>query len=314
MTKDDDKVPPPERTEPRGDGDAGTVRPREPELPPGVTGASAEGARGPVAPRKPTRPATGERNGREPCPPEVAEQLRELDHLRRTGRYASALALAQSLAAAHPRLARVLMEVAMTVGIWGGAPAEALPWFEKALELAPGHRTTRLHRALCLARLGRHGEAVAEFDALVDGGYRKALVLHMKRAESLEALGRHEEAERDWTLALAEDADNPWLLQQRATARTRLGRRDEALQDLTEALALQQGDGVDPELLHERGLLRAQSGDSEGARADFQAGLAALRRGDPPALAEALRSALQTLPRPREGHGSGAEETERRGG
>ncbi|WP_241758304.1 tetratricopeptide repeat protein [Myxococcus landrumensis] len=262
--------------------------------------AASKGGHETATLRKPTRPDTGERNGREPCPPQVAEQLRELDHLRRTGRYASAWALALSLATAHPRLARVLMEVAMTVGIWGGAPAEALPWFERALELAPGHRTTRLHRALCLARLGRHGEAVAEFDALVDGGYRKALVLHMKRAESLEALGRHAEAERDWTLALAEDADNPWLLQQRATARTRLGRREEALRDLTDALALQRGDGVDPELLHERGLLRAQSGDIEGARVDFQTGLAALRRGDPPALPEALRAALQALPTARE--------------
>lgn len=286
MTKDDGKAPPHGPGESPGSGALG----------PRVSAGDSEGgAHEKVAPRKPTRPDTGERNGREPCPPEVAEKLRELDHLRRTGRYASALALALALAEAHPRLARVLMDVAMTIGIWGGAPSEALPWFERALELAPGHRTTRLHRALCLARLGRHAEAVAEFDALVEGGYRKALVLHMKRAESLEVLGRHAEAERDWTLALAEDADNPWLLQQRATARTRLGRRDEALEDLTDALALQQGEHVDPELLHERGLLRAQLGDTEGARTDFQAGLAALRRGDPPELPEALRAALRAL-------------------
>ncbi|WP_246137587.1 tetratricopeptide repeat protein [Myxococcus llanfairpwllgwyngyllgogerychwyrndrobwllllantysiliogogogochensis] len=243
----------------------------------------------------PDVPGAGERNGREPCPPEVAQKLRELDRLRRSGRYTTALALARSLAEAHPKLGRVLLELAMTLGIWGSAPAEALPWFERVLELAPGHRTTRLHRALCLARLGRHVEAVADFDALVDGGYRKALVLHMKRAESLEALGRDAEAEQDWTLALAEDADNPWLLQQRAAVRARLGRSAEAIQDLTAALALQQGEGIDPELLHERGLLRARLGEVDGARADFQAGLDALRRGDPSTLPDALRSALQAL-------------------
>ncbi|WP_248544832.1 tetratricopeptide repeat protein [Myxococcus fulvus] len=235
------------------------------------------------------------RNGREPCPPEVAEQLRQVDRLRRTGRYTSALAQVRALAEAHPRLGIVLMELAMTLGIWGGAPAEALPWFERVLELAPGHRTTRLHRALCLARLGRHEEAVADFDALVDGGYRKALVLHMKRAESLEALGQDTRAEQDWTLALAEDQDNPWLLQQRAAVRARLGMHMEALEDLSAALALQQGADIDPELLHERGLLRVRLGDVGGARADFQAGLSALRRGDPDWLPDALRSAVQAL-------------------
>ncbi|MCE9666460.1 tetratricopeptide repeat protein [Myxococcus stipitatus] len=238
-----------------------------------------------------------ERNGREPCPPEIAEQLREVDRLRRSGRYATALARVQALADANPRLTRVLLELAMTLGIWGGAPAQALPWFERVLELAPGHRTTRLHRALCLARLGRHEEAVADFDALVEGGYRKALVLHMQRAASLEALGRHADAERDWTLALEEDADNPWLLQRRAAARARLGRTQEAVADLSAALGQQSGEHVDPELLHERGLLRARLGDAAGARADFQAGLGALRRGDPPSLPDALGQALRDLDR-----------------
>lgn len=235
---------------------------------------------------------TVERNGREAWPPEVSEQMREVDRLRRSGRYASALALIRQLAEAYPRQVRILSELGQTLGIWGGAPAEALAWYDRVLELAPGHNTTRLHRALSLARLGRHAEAVADFDALVAGGYRKALVIHMKRAESLEALGRVEEAERDWTLALEADPGNPWLLQQRAAARARLGRQDEAVKDLTAALATQQGEDVDPELLWERGTLRARLGDGNGARADFEAGLAAFREGDPPELVDALRQGL----------------------
>ncbi|AEI65728.1 tetratricopeptide repeat protein [Corallococcus macrosporus] len=237
-----------------------------------------------------------ERNGREACPPELAAQLREVDRLRRSGRYASALTLARTLAEAHPRQARVLLEVAQTLAIWGGVPTEALEWYERVLSLAPGHLTSRLYRALALCRLGRNEEAVADFDALVASGYRKALVLHMKRAEALEALGRDEAAERDWTHAIEEAPGNPWLLQQRAAARARLGRLDDAVTDLTQALSVQTGDEVDPELLHARGALRARLGDLAGAHADFEAGLAAFRVGDPPALLDALREGTMRKP------------------
>ncbi|NBC44618.1 tetratricopeptide repeat protein [Corallococcus exiguus] len=234
-----------------------------------------------------------ERNGRQAWPPELSEPLREVDRLRRGGRYTSALALARTLAEAHPTQVRGLVEVGLTLGVWGGQPAEALPWFDRVLELAPGHVATRYHRALTLARLGRHAEAVEEFAQVEAAGFRKALVLHMKRAESLEVLGRLTEAEADWTAALAEDRGNPWLLQQRARSRTRAGRMDAAEADLTEALASQVGDAVDPELLHERGVLRLQRGDVTGARADFDAGLQAFRVGDPPSLLDALRRGLQ---------------------
>ncbi|GMU01173.1 hypothetical protein KH5H1_52930 [Corallococcus caeni] len=234
-----------------------------------------------------------ERNGRQAWPPELSEPLREVDRLRRGGRYTSALALARSLAEAHPTQVRVLVEVGLTLGVWGGQPAEALPWFDRVLELAPGHVATRYHWALTLARLGRHAEAVEGFTQVEAAGFRKALVLHMKRAESLEALGRLAEAEADWTAALAEDRGNPWLLQQRARSRARAGRGDAAEQDLTAALASQEGDSVDPELLYERGGLRLQRGDVTGARADFDAGLQAFRVGDPPSLLDALRRGLQ---------------------
>ncbi|MFP2904019.1 hypothetical protein ACLESD_02890 [Pyxidicoccus sp. 3LFB2] len=64
------------------------------------------------------------------------------------------------------------------------------------------------------------------------------------------------------------------------------------MKDLTEALATQEGEDVDPELLRERGVLRARLGDAEGARADFEAGLAAFREGDSPGLLDELRAGL----------------------
>jgi tetratricopeptide (TPR) repeat protein len=232
---------------------------------------------------------TRERNGRDPWPPELTEQLLRVDRLRRSGRYPEALARMRELVEVHPRQVRVQLELALTLGVWGEQPAEALPWFDRVLEMAPGHASAQLHRALVLARLGRHAEAVAGFDALEAGGeFRKALVVYMRRAESLEVLGRHEDAERDWTRALGEDADNPWLLHQRALVRARLGRLEEAVADLTRALGTQEEGAVDAELLRDRGLLRARLGDRAGAQADFEAGRAALREGDPPALVDSL--------------------------
>lgn len=236
---------------------------------------------------------THERNGREPWPPELTDHLRKVDRLRRAGRYAEALARMHELVAAYPRQVRVYLELGLTLAIWGGQPAEALPWYERVLALAPGHASAQFHRALALARLGRHAEAVAGFDAIAaEGEFRKALVLHMQRAESLEVLGRLEDAERDWTRALDEDRGNPWLLHRRASLRARLGRLEEAVADLTRALASPDEDAVDAELLHDRGLLRARLGDRDGARADFEAGRAALREGDPAPLVAALTGGL----------------------
>ena len=235
---------------------------------------------------------TAERNGREAWPPELTELLRKVDRLRRTGRYTEALTRMRQLVDTYPRQVRVLLEMGLTLGIWGGSPTDALPWYERVLALAPGHASAQLHRALALARLGRHAEAVADFTSLEAGGYRKALVLHMQRAESLEALGQLAAAERDWTLALAEDPDNPWLLHRRASVRSRLGQVREAVEDLTRALLPREGEAVDAELLEARGALRARLGDRAGAHADFAAGLAALREGDPPPLADALRRGL----------------------
>jgi tetratricopeptide (TPR) repeat protein len=238
-----------------------------------------------------------EHNGREAWPPELTELLRKVDRLRRTGRYEEALSRMRQLAGTYPRQARVLLEMGQTLAIWGRSPAEALPWFDRVLEMAPGHATAQLYRALVLAQLGRHAEAVADFDALeARGRYRQALVLHMKRAESLEVLGRLADAERDWTLALAEDPGNPWLLHQRASVRTRLGRLAEAVKDITDALAAGEGEAVDAELLRDRGVLRERLGDTAGARADFEAALSALREGDPPALVEDLRRRCQREP------------------
>jgi tetratricopeptide (TPR) repeat protein len=236
------------------------------------------------------------RNGREPWPKELSGRLREVDRLRRGGRVQEALAEVRALADAHPAQARVLLELGLTLSVWAGAPEEALPVLARALALAPGLLAARLQRALALARLGRHAEALAEYDALEAARYRNALLLHSRRAVSREAVGDGPGAAADWTRALAEEPRNPWLLERRALVHERLGRLAEAEADLSLALEGQQGEDVDPELLLARHRVRLSRGDVAGARADAEAGLAALRPGERAEVLEGLTRARGALP------------------
>ena len=222
-----------------------------------------------------------EHKGRTKWLPELGEPLREVDRLRRSGRYETALARIRELAEAHPTQLRVLLELGLTLAVWGRAPADALPWFDRVLELAPGHLTTRLHRALTLARLGRHTEAVADFNTVEAVGHRKQLILYAKRAESLRALERHSEAERDWTRALEEDPGNPWLLQQRAQARAQLGRLEEAIQDLTDALSSYQDEPVDSGVAARQGSAARSTGGHRGRARRLRGRAHRVSRGRP---------------------------------
>jgi hypothetical protein len=50
-----------------------------------------------------------------------------VERLRRSGRYEQALARIRQLAEAHPTQVRVLLEVGLTLAIWGRAPAPYFP-------------------------------------------------------------------------------------------------------------------------------------------------------------------------------------------
>jgi len=203
--------------------------------------------------------------------PKLGEVVRRADRLRRAGSLPQALEVLRALLAEHPLDARVHLEIGVTLAVWGRAPAEALPHFERAIELGPAMRSARLHRALALARLSRPAEALADLDWLEAARYRNSLMLYTLRAEQHAALGRWAEAEQDWTRALAQDATNPWLLEHRARARVALGRLGEARADLDAALEHQRRDEprVDLELLEARAQVRGQLGDAEGALRDL---------------------------------------------
>jgi tetratricopeptide (TPR) repeat protein len=227
----------------------------------------------------------------------VSQELRRVDRLRRAGSLEQALGMLRALVDAHSGDARLHYELGLTLAVWGGAPADAMPHFDRAIALGPNLRSAHLQRALALGRLGRHAEALAELDGLEVARYRNALMLYTLRAESHEALGHLAEAERDWSGALRHDATNPWLLERRAAARTSLGRLEEARADLDLALEHQRRDEarLDLDLLRQRAQVRARLGDREGARGDLTEAFAEAEARQDAALAEVLRRELAGL-------------------
>jgi len=213
----------------------------------------------------------------------IFEAMRRVDRFRRGGSLEQALGILRELVAAHADDARVHYELGLTLAVWARSPAEALPHFDRAIALGPNMRSAHLQRALALARLGRHAEALAELDGLEVARYRNALMLYTLRAESHQALGHADDAERDWTRALRYDTTNPWLLERRAEVRVALGRLQDARADLDAALSHQRRDEarLDLDLLRLRARVRARLGDREGARGDLTEALAeAEARGD----------------------------------
>ncbi|HET9450371.1 MAG TPA: tetratricopeptide repeat protein [Aggregicoccus sp.] len=223
----------------------------------------------------------------------VLEQLRRVERLRKGGHVEEALALLHELSAAHPRDARLQLELGLTLAIGRREPEQALPHYSAALGLAPAMLSVRLHRAVALAALGRHEEALQDLGALHAAHYRNATVVQLLRARSLAALGRPAEALAAWTAAIAADPHSPWLLEQRAQLRLAQGHAQAALADLDAAVRLTGTQLPDPELLRDRGRLHRQLGDEARARADFEAALAALGDSEEP-LTQELR-ALRAL-------------------
>jgi tetratricopeptide (TPR) repeat protein len=80
---------------------------------------------------------------------------------------------------------------------------------------------------------GNPGAALIDLDRAILRG--APTTVRVPRALALMALGRHEEAVRDWSLALDADPQDPEAYLGRARALLRLNRTDRALVDLEQA-------------------------------------------------------------------------------
>ncbi|MGE0708026.1 MAG: tetratricopeptide repeat protein [Planctomycetota bacterium] len=150
-------------------------------------------------------------------------------------------------------------------------PSEALPYFERALKLAPRDARGWLGYAVALRGLGRHAEAVSAAERGLevrpgDAELRAERALDLVRAERYADAGR----ELEDLLRAAPRLSLAW----RARAELRSAQQElgKALQDLDQAVSLAPGD-VDARWL--RAQLRLNAGDLPGSEQDLRAVTAA---------------------------------------
>lgn len=235
-----------------------------------------------------------------------------------------AVALADSdlLPGEHPIHRLVLLANRAQLAVMLGRPGDALDDLNTVIAADPGYPDYYIDRGNLLHRLGRTDEAVADYETAMRVGppfpepyYNRAEIRFSagdhrgsladlnhaleldpefvdglaNRAGLLAALGEYTAARADAEAGLAIDPANPYLLCALGQVETAEGRYDRARTAFDRALELA------PSLTAawaNRGLLAFETGDPEGAVADFTR---ALDAGDDPALlfnrAMALRAA-----------------------
>lgn len=110
-----------------------------------------------------------------------------------------------------------------------GAPAAALPLYDRAIALRPAYRDARLNRALTLQALDRLPDALAAIDALIDDGFADAHI-YSARGAMLLVLGRHDEAASAFDQSMASGQILPNALHGRARVALERGEAGAAAQ------------------------------------------------------------------------------------
>jgi tetratricopeptide (TPR) repeat protein len=168
-----------------------------------------------------------------------------------------------ALTAPHLRAEVIALRAAMRTD--RGDPAQALNDFDAALELDPWCRVALLSRPMCLARLGRHDEALRALTALasVSPG---APQLPLLRGWILLDAARHDDALPPLAQATEKTPDDPHAWGNHGICLRHLGRRDESLASLDRAVKLQPN--LAPVRFH-RGMLLGDMGRNNDAREDL---------------------------------------------
>ncbi|MFN4310533.1 MAG: tetratricopeptide repeat protein [Ferrovibrio sp.] len=208
----------------------------------------------------------------------IAALLARQDH--------AAAAQAAGIALQQQPLAADLRDLAALALQGLGEYHKALAQHRKALALAPDDLSYREHYAATLARIQNED---AYRDAIAE--YRAILARQPDRLNALLGLGvallRSQQplaALQPLQQAMQQNDTRPDILVNYGLALAYAGRREEAIACADRAVALAPGDGA---ILCQRGMLRMNIGDLDGAAVDFRAVAAASQNRTPETLADA---------------------------
>ena len=110
----------------------------------------------------------------------------------------------------------------------GGRHAEALPYYERAIELDPEFAPAHHFLAISLVGAGRAEDAIAAFDRAIELNPSKARV-YVDRGWALTGLGRFEEALANYERALSVDPGQSEAYFNRGRTLARMGHHEEAI-------------------------------------------------------------------------------------
>jgi tetratricopeptide (TPR) repeat protein len=147
-----------------------------------------------------------------------------------------------------------------------GRHGEALTDFEAALRLRPGDISAMANRGNALQDLGRHAEALESFDRVLARRPGFAQILY-SRSNVLQEMNRFDEALAGYGQVLVQNPADVAALNNRGNTFTKMRRHHDALADFDAALALQPGFAY---ALYNRGRALCESGSIAQGLADFQ--------------------------------------------
>ena len=149
--------------------------------------------------------------------------------------------------------------------------ASAVDDYTAALTLEKENAPALSRRGVCLERLGKHEEAIADFTHLLERvPAEQASLIYFNRAGSYRALGRLDEAVADYTHALEHTSDVLPIYIERSISYRLMDRNEEALLDIERALAIEPKNA---DLLNLRAIEKIQLNDVHGALADLDAAI-----------------------------------------
>jgi tetratricopeptide (TPR) repeat protein len=226
----------------------------------------------------------------------LAPLLSRADSLRRNGRVDDAVEVLHEARDRHPESGEVYYEIGLTLSCWQREPERAIAFFDRALEVAPGHLQALRHRALAFKELDDHARAIADFDRIVERAPADRTV-YMNRGLCHLARGDHASAVSDFTAHVRVDGASEYILSRRAEARLGLGDLPGALADLTAAIAdMEASSWKTAGPYAARAELHQRLGDLPAARADLERALDLERDRGFDRAVDVLEARLADLP------------------